>query len=91
MRVNDLENDLPEILVIREGLLSIQICTTIPPRKMSDIPSRLSNPGTSHGSWELPDFEKHPESKPIECKEIGGALALRFSLLEREVKNNVHK
>lgn len=70
MRVID--KDLPEILVIREGLLSIQICTTIPPEIMSEIPSKLSNPGTSHERWEFPNFEEHPESKPIKCAENEG-------------------
>ena len=66
------ENDLPEILVIHEGLLGIQICTTIPPERMDEIPSKLSNPGTSHGRWEFPDLKKHPESKPAECTEYEG-------------------
>jgi len=71
--MENLEKDsLPEVLVINEGLLVMHVCAAIPPEKMDEIPSKMGNPGTSYGRWEFPDFEKHHESKPVECGEYEG-------------------
>jgi hypothetical protein len=48
---------MEEIIVIREGALAMQICTTIPPEKSSTINAKLielglNNSGTEHG-WIL--------------------------------------
>ena len=62
-----------EIVITRESFLGIQICTTITPdniyKRMTDVYAVTGNPGTSHGRWELPDYEVYPEYKPVKCQD----------------------
>jgi len=56
----------PEIIIIRENLVSIQVCTSIPPSKMDTIPEKLitchGETGTICGKWVL-----DPKQPPIKC------------------------
>jgi len=70
------QNDLPEIVVLKEGFLYLNVCVAIPPERMQEIPDKvyllLGSPGTSHGRWELVDLEKHPDLSPVECLDYEG-------------------
>lgn len=60
-----------KIVKVRENLISMQICTTIPPNEKHTIneelrKSGLAESGTTRG-WELAE-----EVEPCECAEIKG-------------------
>jgi len=69
-------NDLPKIVVVKETVLSLIVCASIPPENINEIPDMvfelLRSPGTNHGRWELPDFQKNPETQPLECNDYEG-------------------
>jgi hypothetical protein len=65
------QDDLPQVVVIREGMLQLAVCSSIPPEKASaeltDAVHRLLPPaGTSNG-WIYDD-----SMKPVECESYEG-------------------
>ncbi len=71
------QDDLPEeILIMRETLMALIICASIPPERIQELPdkvySMVGSPGTTHGRWELPNFEERPLLKPVKCPDYEG-------------------
>ena len=65
------KQDLSEIIIMKEGLFSINICTTISPKKIKEIPNKINEiqPSGTMSGWNNPDFEEYPELKPVKCKD----------------------
>lgn len=64
-------DELPEIIVMRETLLCLLVCSSIPPERMRELPQKVRPAGTTNG-WQIPDFEEHPEMKPLKCADYEG-------------------
>jgi len=62
---------MEDTVIIREGLLSIQVCSIHPPEQiekaLADL-NRISPSGTEHG-WVISDCETH---SPVACADYNG-------------------
>lgn len=64
---------LPAVVILKEGLCSLAVCSTVPPERAKEelanlVHLSIGRPGTFKNEWELAD-EEYP---PVQCSEYEG-------------------